>query len=165
MITQSTYTPEAMLDIHERAHRSLAALLAHCRGLDRDEFDRELPGFGYPTVRLQLHHAIGAEVYWLGVLEGRMDADEDAPDYPTIESLEAYREGIFARTEAYLHAAPPAELNAARPMRTWPDQERVLVPARVLMRTATHLYNHMGQVAVMCRLLGKPAPALDFPIA
>jgi len=54
------YTPEALLDLQERTHRNLAALLDHCRELDAEQLNRELPGFGYPTVRLQLHHAIGA---------------------------------------------------------------------------------------------------------
>ena len=32
--------------------------------------DQELEGFGYPSIRLQLHHVIGAEQYWVGVLRG-----------------------------------------------------------------------------------------------
>jgi len=158
------HTSEALLDLHERAHRNLKALLSHCRGLSGEEINRELAGFGYPTVRLQLHHEIGAEKYWIGVLQGRIDADEDAPDYPTIESLEAYREQVFAVTEAYLRAASVEELNTARPMMTWGNRERVLAPAHVLMRTLTHLYHHQGQITAMCRLLGKPATGLDYPI-
>ena len=159
------HTPEALLDLHGRAHENLAALLAHCRGVSQEEIDREFPGFGYPTVRLQLHHAIGGEKYWIGVLQGRIDAEEDAPDYPTIASLEAYREQVFAVTEACLRAAAVEELNTARPMMTWGNRERVLVPAHVFMRTLTHLYHHNGQVAAMCRLLGRPVKGLDYPIA
>ncbi|RPJ41675.1 MAG: hypothetical protein EHM19_11420, partial [Candidatus Latescibacterota bacterium] len=103
------HTRESLLDIHERAHRNLAALLAHCRGLDPGAIDREWPGFGYPTVRLQLHHAIGAEKYWIGVLEGRIDADDDSPDYPTVASLEAYRERVSAATAAHIRGASPEE--------------------------------------------------------
>ncbi len=79
------HTREALRDLHERAHRCLAELLVHCRGLSPEELD----GFGYPTPRLQLHHEIGAERYWIGVLQGRIDADEDEDDYPTVASLEA----------------------------------------------------------------------------
>jgi uncharacterized damage-inducible protein DinB len=158
------HTPEAILDIHERAHRNLTGLLAHCRQLSAGEADRELPGFGYPTVRLQLHHEIGAEKYWIGVLEGRIDADDDAPDYPTIASLEAYREQVFAMTEAHLRAAAVEELNAPRPMMTWRGTKQMLVPAGVILRTVMHLYHHQGQVVAMCRLLGKPASGLDYPL-
>ena len=160
------HTAEALCDFHERAHRSLAALLAHCRGLGEEELNRELPGFGYPTVRLQLHHGIGAQKYWIGVLEGRIDAaDDDAPDYPTIASLEAGRRQVFAATESYLRAASVAELNTPRPMLTWGNREQVLVPAHVFMRTLTHLYHHQGQIVAMCRLLGKPCAGTDYPLA
>jgi uncharacterized damage-inducible protein DinB len=159
------HTSEALLDLHERAHRNLAALLAHCRGLSGEEIDRELADFGYPTVRLQLHHGIGAEKYWIGVLEGRIDVAEDAPDYPTVESLEGCRRQVFVATEAYLRGCSVAELNTPRPMMTWGNRERVLVPAQVVMRTLTHLYHHQGQITAMCRLLGKPCSGLDYPIA
>jgi uncharacterized damage-inducible protein DinB len=158
------HTSEALLDIHERAHRNLASLLAHCRQFSAEEIDRELPGFGYPTVRLQLHHEIGAEKYWIGVIEGRIDADDDAPDYPTIASLEVYRENVFATVEAYLRAATAEELNTARPMMTWRRKEQMLVPAHVVLRTVMHLYHHQGQVVAMCRLLGKPGSGMDFPL-
>ncbi len=159
------HTPEALLDLHERAHRNLTTLLAHCRRLSVEEMNRELTGFGYPTVRLQLHHAIGAEKYWIGVLQGRIDADEDSPDYPTVESLEVYREHVFAATEACLRASSVLELNTARPMMTWGNREQVLTPAHVFMRTLTHLYHHQGQIVAMCRLLGKPCTGVDYPIA
>jgi len=156
---------EILLDLHRRAHGCLALLLGHCRELPPADIDRELTGFGYPTVRLQFHHAIGAEKYWIGVLEGRLDAEEDAPRYPTIASLEAYRGEVFAATEAYLRGASPAELNTARQVRTWGGRTRRVVPAQVVVRTVTHLFHHQGQLAAMCRLLGRPCPpGLDYPL-
>ena len=158
------YSPEALLDILERTHASLEKLLAHCRLLGADELNRELIGFGYPTVRLQLHHVIGAEKYWTGVLEGRIDADEDDPKYPTIASLEAYREEVFAITENYLRSASPEELNTPRKMTTWGNNEKVLTPVHVFLRTQMHVFHHQGQVVAMCRLMGKPANGFDYPI-
>ena len=158
------YTPEALIDLHERGHRNLSNLLAHCRQLDTSELDREMPGFGYPTVRLQLHHAIGGERYWIGVLEGRIDADEDAPDYSTIEALERFQDAVIATTRAYLQGASEQELNTPRSMMTWGGTEDVFTPAHVFVRTFAHLYHHMGQVAAICRLLGKPCEGLDFPL-
>lgn len=140
--------------------------MTHCSQLSTEELDRELPGFGYPTVRLQLHHMLEAETYWIGVLEGRIDVDDINPDdYPTIDSLEVYRKEVFAATERNLRAASVDELNTARPMMTWGNKEQLLMPAHVLLRTQTHLYQHQGQILAMCRLLGKPGPAgLDFPV-
>lgn len=158
------YTPTVLCDLHERTHRNLRALLAHCRELSDEELNRELPGFGYPTIRLQLHHEIGAEKYWIGVLQGRVDAEDDSPDYPTVESLEAYREQVFATTEAYLRSASVDELNTARPMTTWRERRVDLIPVHVFMRTQMHLYHHQGQILAMCRLLGKPLTGLDYPL-
>ena len=159
------HTAEALLDLHQRSHQSLVALLTHCRAFSSDELNRELEGFGYSTVQLQLHHLIGAEKYWIGVLEGRIDADEDAPDYPTIKLLENYREQVISVTKAYLESASGEDINTARPMMTWGEREQVLTPSQVFLRTQTHLYHHLGQIAIMCRLLGKPSNGLDYPIS
>lgn len=159
------YTAEALVELHERAHLSLKKLLEHCRQFSIEELNRELIGFGYPTVRLQLHHELDAEKYWIGVLQGRIDVDENDSDYPTIDSLEAYRQQVLSATAEYLRAASIEELNTARRMITWGNRERILTPAHVFIRTQTHLYHHQGQIAAMCRLLGKPATGMDYPIA
>lgn len=158
------YTRAALLDLHRRSHRSLEGLLAHCRNLTDEELHREMDGFGYPTVQLQLHHEISAEKYWVGVLEGRMDVDETEADYPTVDSLETYRREVLAITEGYLNRSSEAELNTSRPMMTWGNREQVLVPAHVILRTQVHLFQHQGQILAMCRLFGKPKNGLDFPL-
>lgn len=159
------YTSEALRDLHDRVHRSLAKLLAHCRQLTVEELNRAVPGFGYPSVRLQLHHEIGAEEYWIGVLQGRPDAEDNDDAYPTVESLERYREQVAGRTAAHVRASSPEELNTPRLMRTWQGKEQLLMPAHVLLRTQMHIFHHQGQIVAMCRLLGKPAAGLDFPLA
>ncbi|HET9232866.1 MAG TPA: DinB family protein, partial [Candidatus Eisenbacteria bacterium] len=110
------HTAESLLDIHDRAHQNLRALLAHCRTLTPSELNREIEGFGYPTVRLQLHHEIGAEKYWVSVLENRMDAEENDADYPTVASLEAYREEVHGVTARYLRNTSADVLNTAHTM-------------------------------------------------
>jgi uncharacterized damage-inducible protein DinB len=154
-----------LIDINERAHSSFKKLLDHCRQFSVDEINREFEGFGYPTLRLQLYHILGAQEYWIGVLQGRMDADENDPLYPTIESLERYHEQIFKMTQEYLHGASMDEVSTPRKMMTWQNIERTLIPAHVIMRTVTHLYQHQGQIMALCRLLGKPVErGMDFPI-
>jgi uncharacterized damage-inducible protein DinB len=159
------YTQQALLDLHTRAHRSLRKLLEHCGTLDSVSLDRELAGFGYPSVRLQLHHVIGAEEYWMSVLRGNCQVDDNDGAYPTVAALEVYREQVARATGAYLEAMSDAELNRPRELLTWQGVKRVLVPARVMARFITHVYQHQGQVAAQCRLLGSPIPSgLDFPI-
>lgn len=158
------HSSAALLDLHERAHRNLRALLDHCRTLTAEELNRELPGFGYPTVRLQLHHMIGAQEYWMGVLVGVVEADDNDADFPTVESLAAWRARVFAATESWLRRVDATTLNTARAHQVWGGRERTLAPAHVVLRTQTHLYHHQGQVTAMCRLLGKPIGGLDFPL-
>lgn len=158
------YSAGALIDLHERSHRCLAALLDHCGEFDSEALNRELPGFGYPTLHLQFHHVIGAERYWIGVLQGRIDADEDAPSYPTVPLLDRLRRQVFDATEHYLRTLSVEELNEARKMMTWGKREQLLIPAQVVLRTQTHLYHHQGQMAAMCRLLGRPSPGTDYPI-
>lgn len=157
-------TGDALLTIHQRGHQNLQDLLVHCATLESGEIDRTLEGFGYPSVRLQIHHAIGAEEYWVGVLNGVILVDEDDAAYPTVRDLQAYRERVHDATRAYLAGAGADDLNTARPFDTWGGRERLLTPAFVILRTVTHLYHHQGQVTAMCRLLGKPVSGLDFPL-
>ncbi len=158
------HTSDGLADIHERTHRALSRMIAHCGAMGPGAADRPLEGFAYPTVRLQIHHILGAERYWIGVLQGRLAGDDDEASFPTIASLEALRAEVGAATRAWLAAASAAELNTPRPMVLWGGKERVLVPAHVVLRTQTHVFQHTGQVAAMCRLLGSPATAMDFPL-
>ena len=160
------YTAASLTDLHERTHRSLGKLLDHCAGLSPEELGRELEGFGYPTILEQLQHVIGAERYWIGVLQGEMLTDEVEADHANLDALRVFRERVVADTVAVLEGASDEELNTRRPMTTWGDKEVALVPAHVVLRTQTHVFQHQGQIAAMCRLLGRPIPpGLDFPLA
>ena len=159
------HTAGQLEDLDRRAHACLAALLDHCRGFTPGELNRELDGFGYPTGRLQLHHVSGAQEDWLGVLQGRVEADFDDAAYPGIDELEALRARTADLTAAYLRATDEATLNAAVDLPTWGGRIRTLVPAQVVLRTITHIFHHQGQVAAMCRLLGRPVEGLDWPLA
>lgn len=159
------YTAASLIDLHERTHRGLGKLLDHCAGLSPEALDRELEGFGYPTILEQLQHVIGAERYWIGVLHDQMLTDEDEADRASVDALRAFRERVVGETVAYLDSASDAELNTARTMTTWGDKVHDLVPAHVVLRTQTHVFQHQGQISAMCRLLGQPVPpGLDFPL-
>jgi uncharacterized damage-inducible protein DinB len=159
------FTSTALVDIHSRAHQSLQKLLDHCAGFSADELGRELAGFGYPHILHQLHHMIGAEMYWVGVLRGEMLIAEDPADMASIEALRAFRARVADATVEYLRSASEGELNTKRKMTAWGPREIEVAPAHVILRTQTHIFQHQGQVAAMCRLLGRPIPpGLDFPL-
>jgi uncharacterized damage-inducible protein DinB len=159
------YTPAALLDMHARGHRSLAGLIRHLGTMDAPLLKLDLPGFGFPTIMLQLTHAFLAEAYWIGVLQGRLPHTTDEPDLPDVANLEALRADTAAATRAYLESTVAADLNAPKDVRVWPDTPRTLVPAHIVVRTITHLFDHKGQVAAMCRTLGHPIPqGMDYPL-
>ena len=159
------YTSDALIDVHERTHRSLQKLLDHCAGFSDEASGCELDGFSYPSLRQQLRHMIGAEAYWLGVLRGLMLVDERDEDCASIDALRAYREQVAETTATYLRETTDQALRARRTMTTWGDKQVELVPAHVVLRTQTHIYQHQGEIAVMARQLGRPIPrGLDFPM-
>lgn len=159
------YTAAALLDVHARGQRSLDGLIAHLRTLDVGLLSRAMDGFAFPTVLVQLAHVVTAEAYWLGVLEGNLPATDQEPPLADVEALVTLRAPVAASTAAYLTRTPDAELNAPRTFLVWGDVERTLTPAHVVLRVVTHLYDHKGQVAAMCRLQGHPLPrGLDFPL-
>jgi uncharacterized damage-inducible protein DinB len=159
-------TPDDLLDVHRRTHSCLARLLDHCAGFSAEELRRDLAGFGYPNLLLQLHHVLGAERYWIGVLRGQMLVDEPEEEKASIDALRALRERVADATRDYLHGASDAELRARREVATFRGRRIAVVPLHVLLRTQTHVFHHQGQVVAMCRLLGRPVPPglLDYPL-
>jgi uncharacterized damage-inducible protein DinB len=158
-------TTDDLLDVHRRTHASLVGLLEHCAGFSAEELRRELQGFGYPNLLLQLHHIVGVERYWIGVLEGRMLVDEPEEERTSIDALRALRERVAEATRAYLRGVSESEIHARREVTTWHASGVRVAPFHVFLRTQMHAYQHQGQVAAMCRLLGRPIPpGLDFSL-
>lgn len=160
--------PAALAELHRRAHLGTALLLQHCAQFSVEELARDCSahGFGYESLFEQWRHIIGAEDYWLSVLKGQWDIPDYAADCTDVAQLEARRALVARQTQDYLAAASTAELNTAREFATWPEgRRRSLIPAMVIMRVITHAFQHRGQVATICRLLGKPCPPSDFPLA
>lgn len=157
-----------LIELHHRAHRGTLALLEHCTSLTAEEVQRELPGFGYPSVALQIHHILEAEEYWMLVLRGEfreeMDAFMDAAACSTVEAMLVYRDMLESKTAADLATLDEAFLNTPHEFLTWPNSRRELHPAMIVMRVITHHFHHRGQIMAMCRILGKPCVSADFPV-
>lgn len=160
------YNATALLDMHARAHESLRRLMTHCGTLTTEELVTPISGFGFRTVRRQLEHTIGAELYWQIVLTRGYHEEATLPDVSTLAALEAFRSEVAAVTRAYLAGASADELNSMRTVVSDPGETRVVRPADVIVRVVTHIFNHQGQVLAMCRTLGKPNDNidLDYPL-
>lgn len=161
------FTSADLLELNSRGHRSFARLLVHCSEFTPEQMRRSLDGFGEPTIHRQIFHVVGATEYWLGVIQGsfRVDEDEEGLAYPDLAALEGFRKRIEGAVADYLRGASDAELNTPREMTTWDGKSKLLVPALIFFRTLTHIYHHQGQIAAMCRILGRPIPpGMDFPL-
>ena len=156
------YTSTALTDLHERTHRSFGRLLEHCTSMPSDRWLHPLEGFAYSTVAEQLQHVLEAEAYWLGVLQGNPDpADVPVPDPAGMRVLAARTRQA---TRTWLAGIDDLVLNHLAVYATWGGRQRELEPAHVILRVVTHCFHHMGQVQAMCRIMGHPVAALDFPL-
>ncbi len=136
--------------------------LAACEALSEEEFLRPVGG-SFPSVRDALAHLMAVEWIWLERWRGRSPgALVTAGDFPTLAALtdrwreieRELREFVAALTEEDLDR-PVTYQNTRGQQWTYP-----------LWRLMWHLFNHQsyhrGQVTQQLRLLGHPAPAVDF---
>ncbi len=158
------YRTEALLDVHDRTHKSLAKALDHCRAFTQELLLQRPEGFGVGGLRDQFYHVIAAEQYWISVIRDRMLAEDRAAEFRDIDSLEAHRAEVAAVTQDYLRSTDLEELNTPRTLTTWQNIDRELMPAQVVMRPLTHAFMHLGQITAICRLLGRPLNGIDLPL-
>jgi uncharacterized damage-inducible protein DinB len=159
------FSREALQEAMRRTDAGTQWLLEHCRQLSAEELHRRLPGFGFPTVQLQLYHIMQAEEFWIDVLSRRPERPDRSGEVLTVEALEAHRRQTAAATQAYLAGLDDAAL-AESSLYDIDDVQEAFVPELVLLRLVTHPFHHRGQLAAMLRLLGYPVPQdkLDFPL-
>jgi uncharacterized damage-inducible protein DinB len=158
------FTDDGIRTLHRWTHERLDLLIEHCTTLSADEFARELPGFGQPSVRAQLMHILAAEERWVRRLQDVPLRTWSATDFPTAAPLRAVRDHVVRQTLAYLDRLPAAALNVplAQPPKEWIGE--IQSPAFILHHVFTHAFHHKGQVVAMCRLLGHPAPDTDLQL-
>jgi uncharacterized damage-inducible protein DinB len=155
------FNRDGIRELHGVTHDRLDLLLDHVAQLPPADFVRELPGFGFASVRDQLAHLLGAEDRWVHRLQHLPLPRWEATDYPTAESLRPVKERVKAATIAYLGRLPDSELNTTLATRPSDWHGILRSPAFILHHVITHAYHHKGQVVAMCRLLGHPAPDTD----
>ncbi len=159
------YTTAGILDLHQRTHVSIQGVLDHLATLPEEALHREVEGFSYPTLALQVHHYLAAERYWFGVMRGEIRLDDDETEHTTVDALRALRAEIAERSAEQLGGYTDEELSAPRSMTQWNGTTVDLAPAHVAIRTQVHAYQHHGEIASMLRLLSHGFPSgLDFPI-
>jgi uncharacterized damage-inducible protein DinB len=155
------FTKDGIRELHAWTHERLDMLIEHATALAPEEFAREIAGFGYPSVREQLVHTLGAEERWVHRLQDLPTRPWSSADYPTASTLRPVRDRVMRETAVYLDRLSDAALNAPLVQRPKEWIGELRSPAFILHHVLTHAFHHKGQVVAMCRLLGHPAPDTD----
>jgi uncharacterized damage-inducible protein DinB len=125
------------------------------------DYVRELPSFGFPTLRDQVIHVFNCEGFWVHTLQGRGYADRTIEECPTVADVRLFQNEACRWTDAYLSNLTNQQLNTDAELH-FPDGDvSVRTPALVLHHVLTHAFHHKGQIVAMCRALGHPAPVTD----
>ena len=157
------------MDIHDYFAATWTArgrLLDACAGLTPDEWTREFP-FSWKSLRNLFAHIIEVEDSWMVEdIERRpwkaLSDEERERRYATPASTRERGEEVAARTRATLASHVPRGLSEIRKGKDFAGDPADFTVEQILTHVFTHELRHQGQLQVLLRLLGKPAPNADW---
>ena len=155
------FTLEGIRKFHGWTHASLNVLLDHLSTIPADDYAKQLPNFGFPSLRNQVVHIFSTEESWIRVLRGLDYATRDPVEYPAVADARLLQQEIIRSTEAYLTTLTDQQLNAGTELHFSDGDTAIRTPPLVLHHVLTHAFHHKGQIVAMCRILGHPAPDTD----
>ena len=136
-------------------------MLDHLSTIPASDYAREVPDFGFPTLREQVIHIFNCEGFWVHALQGLTYRDRNPAGFASVADARLLQREISERTLAYLGSLTDQQLSSNTELR-YPDGDvAVRSPAFVIYHVLTHAFHHKGQIVAMCRLLGHPAPDTD----
>jgi uncharacterized damage-inducible protein DinB len=155
------FTTDGIQQLHEWAHASISIVLDHLSTFPAADYQKELPGFGFSTLQKQVVHIFNCEGFWIHVIKGLPYVDRDPATCSDVADARLLQQQVSRWTEEYLLALSNQQLNSDAELR-FPDGDfAVRTPALVLHHVLTHAFHHKGQIAAMCRQLGRPMPDTD----
>lgn len=155
------FTLDSVRKFHGWTHASLALMLDHVSTVPAGDYIRELPGFGFPTLRRQVIHIFNCEAAWVHVLQGRPYHDVTPAECPGVAEARLLQQEVGRQTLDYLSGLSDEQLNTNTELHFADGGVAIRTPALVIHHFLTHAFHHKGQIAAMCRLLGHPAPDTD----
>jgi uncharacterized damage-inducible protein DinB len=155
------FTLAGIRKFHNWTHASLTLLLDHLSTIPAGDYAREVPGFGFPTVRAQVIHILNCEGFWIHTLQTFPFENQDTADWPTVADARALQREVSLKTLNYLSDLSERHLNTEIELHFSDGDSACRTPAFVLHHVLTHAFHHKGQIVSMCRSLGYPAPDTD----
>lgn len=136
-------------------------MLDHLSTIPAGDYSKEVPGFGFPTLRAQVIHILNCEGFWIQTLQASPFEDQNPTAWPTVSDARVLQREVSVKTLNYLSGLNEQQLNATTELRFSEGDTAVRTPALVLHHVLTHAFHHKGQIVAMCRILGYPAPDTD----
>src|SRR5579872_6934654 len=130
----SVFTLPGVRKFHDWTHSSLTLLLNHLSTMPAAQYVKEVPGFGFPTIRAQVIHIFNCEGFWIHTLRAIPFRDEDPSLWPTVSDARRLQSEVSRTTLSYLSTLSEQALNA--PM------ELHFSDGDVAVHTCTHLPSH-----------------------
>src|ERR1700676_1381633 len=155
------FTLDGVRKFHGWTHASLDLVLVHLSTIPATDYVKELPGFGFPTLRAQAIHVFNCEGFWIHTLQGLRYVDRDPWECPSVVDARLLQQEVSGRTHAYLSKLTDQHLNTNTELHFPDGDTAVRSPALVLHHVLTHAFHHKGQMVAMCRALGYPAHDTD----
>ena len=155
------FTVEGIRKFHGWTHACIGVALDHLSTISAGDYGKEVPGFGFGTLREQAIHIFNCEGFWIHTLRGLPYVDRRPEACPAVADARTLQLEVSVQTHAYLSSLSDQQLNTNTELR-FPDGDvAVRTPALVLHHVLTHAFHHKGQIVAMCRVLGHPAGDTD----
>jgi uncharacterized damage-inducible protein DinB len=158
---RTVFTVDGTQKFHSWTHACLNLLLEHLSTIPPGDYEKELAGFGFPTLRKQVVHIFNCEGFWVNTLQGINYVDRKPVEFPAVADAILLRQEVGRTTQAYLSGLTDEQLNTDSELHFPDGDTSVRTPALVLHHVLTHAFHHKGQIVAMCRELGHPAPDTD----
>ena len=155
------FTLDGVRKFHGWTHESLNLVLDHLSTIPTSDYVKEVPHFGFRTLRDQLIHIFNCEGLWIHLLQGLRYVDRKPEEYPVVADARLLQQEVTERTHAYLSNLTEQQLNSDTELHFSDGDAAIRTPALILHHMLTHAFHHKGQIAAMCRALGHPLRDTD----
>ena len=149
---------QTVRDMHDWLRWLTGRSMGACRGLSQEELHRTFP-IGLGSVFETLLHLLGAEMVWIGVLNGTADSVvwPEKSAYPDLDAIEKAWRTTRTDWDRYLRTLTPAEcgriVERVRDGKTY--RQRAI---DACLQVPTHALYHNAQLSFMLRSMGKSLP-------
>src|SRR4051794_11242512 len=95
---RSVFTLEGVRKLHGWSHASLNLVLDHLSTIPTTDYVKELPDFGFHTLREQAIHIFNCEGFWIHTLQGQPYIDRTPEECAAVADAKLFQQEVIRRT-------------------------------------------------------------------